>query len=217
MQPGEVAVARFIHHDLNCFPRMVWNKPQAISELHSQGFEFIYLKGYLKGFQALFGGAVEEKILVRDEYRIAIQESQKDEYYRGAYVTGQPGIGKSLFLVYLLAQLLGQGCNVALHDYAHRFKFYAVFTNTVAFYPLTDPEPLANDGPMNTTALLLDASHAFPQDVRLIQATSPKKMRWHEWSKQVKAECYVMDIWTEQELEIANFACAILFLSSELN
>ncbi|KAF8132280.1 hypothetical protein EV363DRAFT_1295804 [Boletus edulis] len=184
---------------------MVWDKPQAISKAHPQGFEFICLKGYLKGFQALFGAAVEENILVRDEYRIAIQDLQKHEYRRGAYVTGQPGIGKSLFLVYLLVQLLGQGCKVAVHDYNH--QFYAVFTNTVAFYPITDPAPLATGGPMWA---LSDSSHehdgappghfyAFPQAVRLIQATSLKKKRWHEWSKQAKAKCYVMDIWTEQE------------------
>ncbi|KAF8133880.1 hypothetical protein EV363DRAFT_1324837, partial [Boletus edulis] len=117
---------------------------------------------------------------------------------------------KSLFLVYLLVRLLGHGYKVAVHNSSH--QFYAVFAESVAFYPLTYTTPLATGGPMWA---LSDSSqerngappecfYAFPTRVRLIQATSPKKRRWHEWSKQAKAECYVMDIWTAQE--IANFA-----------
>ncbi|KAF8124886.1 hypothetical protein EV363DRAFT_1402856 [Boletus edulis] len=212
MQPGEVVVDSLIRDDLSRFAHMVWCTPQAISKRHSDpgGFEYIDLGGCLVGFQVLFGGAVEEKLLVRDEYRIAAQELQTDRYHRGAYVTGQPGIGKSLFLVYLLVQLLGQGCKVAVHDSCH--QFYAVFAESVAFYPLSYSTPLITGGPMWA---LSDSSHenngapptyfyAFPQCVRLIQATSPEKRRWHRWSKEAKAECYVMDIWTAQE--IASFA-----------
>ncbi|KAF8435631.1 hypothetical protein L210DRAFT_3550214 [Boletus edulis BED1] len=210
MQPGEVVVARYIRDDLSRFAHMVWVKPQAISKRHSEGFEYIDLKGCLTGFKALFGGAVVEKILVRDEYRIAAQELQTDRYHRGAYVTGQPGIGKSLFLVYLLVHLLRQGCKVAVHDCGH--QFYAVFAESVTFYPVTDIAPLVTGGPMWALSNSGQENggapptrfYAFPKRVRLIQVTSLKKRRWHEWSKQVKAKCYVMDIWTAQE--IANLA-----------
>ncbi|KAF8120576.1 hypothetical protein EV363DRAFT_87913 [Boletus edulis] len=212
LQPGEVVVDSIIRDDLNQFARMVWDTPEDISKSHPQGFEYIDLRGCLAGFEDIFGGTIEEKILVRDEYRIAAQELQTARYHRGAYVTGQPGIGKSLFLVYLLVQLLRQGCKVAVHDSSHQYYVVFTFEELVAFYPLTYKTPLATGGSMWA---LSDSSlehngappacfFASPKRIRLIQATSPEKQRWHEWSKQAKAECYVMDIWTAQE--IANFA-----------
>ena len=36
--------------------------------------------------------------------------------------------------------------------------------------------------------------------VRTIQTTLPKRNRWKEWSKEAKAECYIIDIWSEKEI-----------------
>ncbi|KAF8124980.1 hypothetical protein EV363DRAFT_1177291 [Boletus edulis] len=95
MQPGELLVADRVRAELNQFASMIWGKSQAVRRPHPAGFEYIHLEGYRFGFRALLGPAIEEeKILIRDEYRIALQTLQTDAYKRGAYVTGHPGIGK---------------------------------------------------------------------------------------------------------------------------
>ncbi|KAF8124977.1 hypothetical protein EV363DRAFT_1177202, partial [Boletus edulis] len=148
-------------------------------------------------------------ILVRDEYRIALQTLQTDVYKRGAYVTGPPGIGKTIFLVYLLVELLGRRQKVAVQY--PTIQGYAIFTDTVAFYPVTDVTPLKSGDRVWALSDSSEKNQSLPRifyhnlNYTLpIQATSPKKDRWHDWSKQACAECYVMDIWTEQE--VANLA-----------
>lgn len=81
------------------FSKTVWGKPGALLKC-SGNIKYIDLNGH-KAFQALFAGEVDDKILVRDEYHAALEELQKDTYRRGAYVTGQPGIGKSMLCVLL--------------------------------------------------------------------------------------------------------------------
>ncbi|KAF8133018.1 hypothetical protein EV363DRAFT_83965 [Boletus edulis] len=192
----------------------VWGNPQAVLKHDPSGFEYIDVQEYRHGLQALFGSPTISKILVRDEYRTALQELQTDPYARGAYVTGQPGIGKTLFLVYLLVELLGQCRKVLVHD--TRGQFYAIFAeNTVNFHLLTDETPLDSDDddPESDRRIwaLSDSSAGVrsppigfwsfeDRHIRTIQATSLRKDRWHEWSKQATAKCYVMDVWTEQEI-----------------
>lgn len=78
----------------NLFASTVWGNPNAILE-HSGDIEFINLKPY-PALQSLFiGTRWSDKILVREEYRIALHALETETYYRGAYVTGQPGIGKT--------------------------------------------------------------------------------------------------------------------------
>ncbi|KAF8133329.1 hypothetical protein EV363DRAFT_1397562 [Boletus edulis] len=205
--PGKAVVDNDVRVDLKTFAKTVWGRPGAISKHHdAEGFEYIDLGRWLGAFQTIFGAAIEENILVRDEYRTAVQELQTDRYSRGAYVTGQSGTGKTLFLVYLLVRLLEQRQKVAVHDIDH--QFYVIFTDKVTFHPLVDKKPLRDGGHMWA---LSDSNHqnsgappsgfySYPQSVRMIQATSPKKKCWHEWRKQARAECYVMDIWTEREV-----------------
>ncbi|KAF8441611.1 hypothetical protein L210DRAFT_3537693 [Boletus edulis BED1] len=149
-------------------------------------------------------------MLVRDEYRTALQTLETDALYEeGAYVTGQPGIGKSLFLVYLLVELLGRCQKVAVH--CPDMGGYAIFTDTVAFYPLTNTLPLRSGDRIwalsDSRGSHKTVPHCFYSNLRYtlpIQTTSLRKERWHDWSKEAGAECYIMDIWTEQE--IANLA-----------
>ncbi|KAF8124958.1 hypothetical protein EV363DRAFT_1586671 [Boletus edulis] len=142
----------------------------------------------------------EEKVLIRNEYRIALQTLQTDAYERGAYVTGHPGIGRFA---------AASGAHFSVQYPA--LQGYAIFTDTVAFYPVTDITPLISGDRVWALSDSLESYQSLPRifysdlDYTLpIQVTSPKKERWHHWSKQACAKCYVMDIWTEQE--IANLA-----------
>ncbi|KAF8441700.1 hypothetical protein L210DRAFT_3644942 [Boletus edulis BED1] len=193
---------------LNRFTSIIWhNGTQAVLRRHDpERFEYIDLEGYLDSFQFIFGPTIVAKILVRDEYRTALQDLQTDAYDRGAYVTGQPGIGKTNLLVYLLVELLGQHCKVAVHD--NDGQVYALFADsTVNFSPLADGTLLESRDRVWT---LSHSNARVPRPpsrfyvhtrrTRTIQTTFPKKERWHEWSKQVCASCYVMDIWSEQEI-----------------
>jgi len=85
------------HADLNRFASAVWGNAGAVLKRSgSRDTEFIDLEGYFHTFRPLFIGALKyDKILVRDEYRTALLALETDRYYLGAYVTGQPGIGKS--------------------------------------------------------------------------------------------------------------------------
>ena len=88
-------LAKVAHDELDRFSRAVWGNPQAVLR-RSGDIEFIDLKDY-PAFRQLFGGAVSyDKILVREEYHIALRALETKMYYRGAYVTGQPGIGKAV-------------------------------------------------------------------------------------------------------------------------
>jgi hypothetical protein len=49
-----------------------------------------------------------------------------------------------------------------------------------------------------------------PKDVWIVQATSPLRERWYEWSKQHDASKYVMDWFPPNELVVLGLVCDIL-------
>ncbi|KAI9568825.1 hypothetical protein HD554DRAFT_2171964 [Boletus coccyginus] len=191
---------------LNQFACKVWGNPGAVLKQHPGGFQFIDLGPYFDAFRSLFAGvALPDKLLVRDEYRIALQALEEDRYKQGAYVVGQPGIGKTLFLVYVLVVRLGQKQSVAL-QFIDGFSFYALFKDNVEFHPLNHLAPLfrcpfvwalcdSNDSVKSPSPIFLGKVN-----IRVIQTTSPKSSRWKEWSKQAGAWPYVMDIFSDEEV-----------------
>ena len=84
---------------LKSLAEAVWGNAQAfLKQDRAIGVEYIDLTGHRDAFKVLLGSAITEqaKILVREEYRTALHELETNNgYRRGAYVTGQPGIGKS--------------------------------------------------------------------------------------------------------------------------
>jgi len=81
---------------LKDFAHTVWGNSQAVLRRHPEGFEFVDLGAYFPAFQSFFAGIlVHDKLLVRNEYRMALKALEADRYKAGAYVTGQPGIGES--------------------------------------------------------------------------------------------------------------------------
>lgn len=84
------------------FIRSVWGKPQALlqrlssTDPESSDVWFIDLGPYFGAFKVLSAGILRhQRILVRDEYHMALKELQTATYQNGAYVVGHPGIGKS--------------------------------------------------------------------------------------------------------------------------
>ncbi|KAN0073583.1 hypothetical protein V8E55_012190 [Tylopilus felleus] len=194
---------------LKSFAEAAWGNAQDfLKQDHAMGVEYINLTEHHLAFEILLGWAVRDqvKILVREEYRTALHELETNNtYHYGAYITGQPGIGKTLFLAYVLVAHLGQKRTVAWQDPTGA-PFYMLFRDTATFYSLTDATPLYDYGPL----WALSDSNAGVQSppsifygttgVRTIQTTSPKESRWKKWSKQGGAECYVMDIWSGKEI-----------------
>ena len=86
-----------IHEQLSQFSRAVWGNSGAVLR-RSGDIEFIDLEGY-PALRELFTGGLFKlyyyKILVREEYHTALQALETEMYDTGAYVTGQPGIGKA--------------------------------------------------------------------------------------------------------------------------
>jgi len=114
-------------------------------------------------------------------------------------------LGKTLFLVYFLVMRLGQKQPVAL-QFIDGSYFYAIFKDNVEFHPLDEPAPLlrcpfvwalcdSNQSVERPSPIFLGK-----QNIRVIQTTSPKSSRWKEWSKQVGAWPYVMDIFSDKEV-----------------
>ena len=89
--------------ELSHFSRAVWGNSQAVLKRHSpqENIEFIDIGDYFLAFAIFSSGLVKpHKILVREEYRTAIEELQTESYKNGAYVTGQSGIGKSQIMLH---------------------------------------------------------------------------------------------------------------------
>jgi hypothetical protein len=115
-------------------------------------------------------------------------------------------LGKTVFLFYVLFRRLSAGLPTALQEFDDRFFLFteagASEHNLLAKNALQLP---------NGTWALADSSEliehpcsaflAAPlEDIWVIQATSPKRSRWREWSKQRDAKIYVMDWFSSNEL-----------------
>ncbi|KAF8555624.1 hypothetical protein OG21DRAFT_846630 [Imleria badia] len=212
---------------LNKFSRAAWGHPKYLFKNLDASSEFIDLGEYFLAFQALFRGIVQHpRILVRDEYRVALDALQGVKYYRGAYVIGHPGIGKSwtkvwhmlscfilgktLFLVYLIIHFLGQKQAVAFQFPRDDSLFYAFFSQEgVSIQSDNDGRPLFNcpsfiwalcDDSNDRTAVPSDIFTGRPHHIRVIQTTAPVSSHWKSWSTQVGANRFVMDIWSTEEV-----------------
>ncbi|KAF8346418.1 hypothetical protein F5887DRAFT_1182764 [Amanita rubescens] len=199
---------------LHEFTHAVWGRSNHVLFTDPDlNIEYIKLGRYLEAFQRLFPTAVvySDKIFVRQEYRDALQALKGPRYHRGAYVTGQPGIGKTLFLIYVLVVSLGERRPVAL-DFPDDRPFYALFQESgFTTHSLDGMLPPINNL-FNFMWALSDSNYQMrspsaiflsrPGKVRVIQATSPKEDRWKSWSKEARASCYIMDLWTLNEIEI---------------
>ncbi|KAH9000060.1 hypothetical protein EDB92DRAFT_460114 [Lactarius akahatsu] len=150
-------------------------------------------------------------LLVRPEYDVAFGVLQQDhetvEDCGGVVVTGQPGIGKTCFLYYLLFRRLSERRPVALEQ---RDFFILFHEGGVYRYPLNaDPKYF----PAGTWALsdsngepaVAQPCSAFltvseRKTAWLIQTTSPVETRWKNWRKTCKAGMFVMNYFSIEDI-----------------
>ncbi|KAK7025327.1 hypothetical protein VNI00_016109 [Paramarasmius palmivorus] len=155
--------------------------------------------------------ALRDSLVVRREYeflRESIEWGEEISDRRGIVVTGQPGIGKTTFLIYLF-----------LHRLEHKLPTAVQFSSTKIFiFNEQGAFPYARDefdergtiGAMlkdcwalaDSNANVLQPCELFQVHAeRLIQAASPNAARWKEWVKQLGGTCIVSDL--PSVLEIA--------------
>ena len=121
-------------------------------------------------------------------------------------------IGKTLFLLYVLARRLHQRKPVAFQIDG---KKYALFRPDGV--TLHDSSSRNNHVPKDTWALSdADTSpernqicFAFLQsEFHIIHTSSPSSSRWKSWVKRVGAGKYIMDVWSLQEVQ--TLLCVVL-------
>ncbi|KAF8346138.1 hypothetical protein F5887DRAFT_962858 [Amanita rubescens] len=152
----------------------------------------------------------EKVLLVREEYNTVLDTLE--DWNRlgggGVIVTGQAGIGKTIFLFYVLLRRLSAGLPTAFHVFSDRFFLFteagASQHDVVDQSGLKLPPgtwALSNSGEVieQPCAAFLSAP---PGRAWIIQATSPKRSRWREWKKQLRAKLYVMDWFHPNELRV---------------
>lgn len=167
-------------------------------------------KDYLDSLGIRQLGYTEDILLVRAEYDTALEEIDREDAISkkkyGVIITGQPGIGKSCFLYYLLLRLLNQKMPVAFELPHHFLVFH---DDDVDMHPLNLDNP--DVFPTGTWALS-DSSikdkvpcSAFRSAAKrgiawIVQTTSPSEERWKAWKKELSASMYVMDYFSKVEM-----------------
>ncbi|KAH9074282.1 hypothetical protein EDB83DRAFT_2549740 [Lactarius deliciosus] len=191
----------------------LWGKDLSLilEEISDNGNTWKYVpKKHMDSLEmTAFGYPDKYGLLVRPEYEVAWGDFDYDtarkKDRRGVIVTGQPGIGKTCFLYYLLFRLLSEGTPVSLQ----RSNHILVFRDDGVYRHPQDAEP--DCFPARTWALS-DSSHRAKQpcDVFMdaaqqyiawiIQTASPLEENWRGWAKQLTAVTFVMNEFSAEEI-----------------
>ncbi|GBE89840.1 hypothetical protein SCP_1701650 [Sparassis crispa] len=162
-----------------------------------------------------------QKILIRQEYLEAMAAFHEDE--DPVLLTGQPGIGKTLFLVYALVKRLTEGqptifSTAPLKYYlfqnsgAYRFTSADMDGSTLRSAILDlhngvvpggnfteeDAGWILYDSNAAQGPLIWDSEDFLPW--KMVFSTLPKLSRYKEWVKQKNAVMYVMKPWSWSEI-----------------
>ncbi|KAM0750334.1 hypothetical protein T439DRAFT_326303 [Meredithblackwellia eburnea MCA 4105] len=122
----------------------------------------------------------------------------------GLVVRGQPGIGKSMYLWYALAMAISSSVPVIFSTTFHISIAFPTdgppytFSNNDGSAVLPHKALVLCDSTSSLTSppsLLHDRKHLF-----IVQATSPKEVRWKAWSKERLASFWPMNVWTLEEI-----------------
>ncbi|KAK2798546.1 hypothetical protein FQN50_008814 [Emmonsiellopsis sp. PD_5] len=149
-----------------------------------------------------------------DELRFLYAFPDERAQGRVALVTGEPGIGKTEFLLYLLWRLLGEEISV-LSKIESSEDDYVLFSNGHAY--LVPPSYLVDSvtrSELNRDLWVLVDSMAFenglPSELKkwngispmLVYTTSPRASRWPKAQFSMRESTLIMDPWTRWEAEL---------------
>ncbi|KAF8576198.1 hypothetical protein K439DRAFT_1623009 [Ramaria rubella] len=158
-------------------------------------------------------------ILERSEYREILLklddlDRKRRRYTGGVAVTGQPGIGKTFFLYYILIKRLLEGKCTVLQDRAPYFLFFddagcrEIQITDTQHADLSD-KPYA----MRQTWILVDSNDGMDKpaefatgrlcDAFVVQASSPRISRWKGWVKERGGRALIMQPWSWPEIYAA--------------
>ncbi|KAI8994148.1 hypothetical protein BD414DRAFT_535210 [Trametes punicea] len=149
------------------------------------------------------GDAIEDALIVRLEYKLLIEtlETGYLERANATVVTGQPGIGKTVSLIYLLLYRLERKLPTASQ---RRSDTCVVFDADGAAVYLLDCIGTTSFG-LWRIPTLVSSSHANSlqkSGARSFQASSPRPDRWKDWIKYKNAEVVVSDLLSLLEIGV---------------
>ncbi|KAH9051098.1 hypothetical protein EDB87DRAFT_1836808 [Lactarius vividus] len=210
----------YLHVDLDAEMRTaerlydkLWGKDLSVilKEISDNGNTWEYVpKKHIDSLDLVnLGYPDEHGLLVRPEYVVAWEDfdydTAKEKGQGGVVVTGQPGIGKTCFLYYLLFRLLSEGTPVSLQLAPH----ILVFRDDGVYRHPQDAAPdylprgtwaLSDAGRVNEKPCNTFLNAAGRYTTWIIQTTSPLETRWKEWAKQHGAVTFVMKGFSAAEI-----------------
>ncbi|KAF8351822.1 hypothetical protein F5887DRAFT_932526 [Amanita rubescens] len=149
-------------------------------------------------------------LLVRNEYVLAYDHILRDtlknptmrRWRSATIVTGQPGIGKTLFLFYVLARRLHERSPVAFQIDKHKFALFnqdgVTLHSTTTYSHVPERTWALSDSNVSDRRGLC---MAFQQPAfHIIHTSSPSSSRWKNLGK-IGASKYIMDVWSLEELQ----------------
>ncbi|KAK0494222.1 hypothetical protein EDD18DRAFT_1176064 [Armillaria luteobubalina] len=151
------------------------------------------------------------RFLIRQEYiflfnRLVLFCATAPRWHsRGIIITGQPGIGKSIFLLYTLLRCLQDGQPVLFHMMNQTFTIFANGVSQV------DPACLLQSVTTPICALIdSEGRQKVPPPDELLHSyficpvftTSPDSRRYHNFMQDRAAVVFVMDPWSDDELSL---------------
>ncbi|KAL6306165.1 hypothetical protein BKA93DRAFT_729894 [Sparassis latifolia] len=169
---------------------------------------------------------VRRQVLVRQEYKDAMASFEENQ--KPVVLTGQPGVGNSLFLIYALVDRLIKGLPTIYAPHADAFFLFREsgayqFGGTEMDFVFLRQElskihggdvPGGNIDGTDKGWILFDSneSQAIPQwysfffhTWKVILSSSPKPSRYNEWAKQQGANKYIMKPWSWCEIYAAMY------------
>eukprot|EP00158_Paraphelidium_tribonemae_P001817 Partr_v1_DN24849_c2_g2_i1_m29800 putative crinkler (CRN) family protein len=166
------------------------------------------LNGFLFFGQAIPSSSLN-RLLVRDSYQ-SIASSILPGINK-AIITGTPGIGKSLFLIYLLWKLVKDGKRVLL--IYHPDIIY--FDGKGGVFELENVPSVVDHSFWKADLFcLFDAKEKFPSDLgrlpygrcAFVLSTSPRREMVNDFKKPPIPQVFYMPIWSQAELETISTA-----------
>ena len=152
-----------------------------------------------------------KSFLVRQAYEHLYEKISNNKDVRVFLVIGNPGIGKTVFLQYVLMKVLKKKSNVLYVKKSQNLSIYFdIFENkATAYFGKRIPAVQEGFSDDDNMLLLIDAASTQSQTLsvgnfRAIVASSPNVSNYKEFEKDYKLKKYYMPVWSYDELEKAS-------------